>query len=375
MHTLLIDQIAKVNYKYSFSLANALKRQGVDVTLILDQKQEEENLTCKRVNLFNTDEKNIGKLAKFKNYVSSMRQIIKMCKKDRPEVVHTQWVIFSPLDYYYLRQIKKQCGKLIITIHDILPFNEKFYDKFFHRKIYGIADEIIVQTDANVERFGEIFPQYRGKAHMIPHGHFLDYVTVCDCQAAREKLKIPDDKFVLLFFGQIKKVKGVGVLLEAFAEALKERKDLYLIIAGNVWKDDFSEYQRIIESNEIQSFVRTDIRYIPDEDVPYYYGACDICVLPYLDLYQSGVVQLVYGYKKPAISSDLPAFTGIVQEGKTGYVFPKGDSMQLCKKILESASNQQNLKQLGENGYKLIVEKFNWDDIAEKVVKLYCGND
>ncbi len=57
MKVLLVDQIAKVNYKYTFPLANGLKKAGVDVLLAIDQKEEKENCLCERINLFTTDEK------------------------------------------------------------------------------------------------------------------------------------------------------------------------------------------------------------------------------------------------------------------------------------------------------------------------------
>ena len=61
---------------------------------------------------------------------------------------------------------------------------------------------------------------------MIPHGHFMDYAQKIEKNIAREKLQIPQDKFVYLFFGQIKKVKGVDVLLKAWAKVIKENQEL-----------------------------------------------------------------------------------------------------------------------------------------------------
>ena len=77
--------------------------------------------------LFNTDEKNIGKIKKLFNYVSSYRAILKELKSGKYDIIHTQWLIFSPVDYYYLRKIVRKCGvKLIVTIHDKLPINQKY---------------------------------------------------------------------------------------------------------------------------------------------------------------------------------------------------------------------------------------------------------
>ena len=70
MKVLLLDQIAKVNYKYSYSLAQALSDSGTDIEMAIDLKQEDEGVSVKRYRLFNTDEKNVGKIKKMINYIS-----------------------------------------------------------------------------------------------------------------------------------------------------------------------------------------------------------------------------------------------------------------------------------------------------------------
>ena len=64
-------------------------------------------------------------------------------------------------------------------------------------------------------------------------------------------MNIPTNKFVFLFFGQIKKVKGVDILLKAFSKLAKEREDVYLIVAGNTWKSDYSYYKKIADERVI----------------------------------------------------------------------------------------------------------------------------
>ena len=57
--------------------------------------------------------------------------------------------------------------KYVATVHDILPFNEKFYDKYFHKKLYGLADSIILQAPGNVNRFAELFPELKEKYNVM----------------------------------------------------------------------------------------------------------------------------------------------------------------------------------------------------------------
>lgn len=368
MKTLLIDQIAKVNYKYTFPLANELMNAGINIELAIDQKPEDENCSCRKYHFFNTDEKNVRKLKKVINYVESYKKIDELLKRNHYDIVHSEWYTLSPIDYYFIHGFKKKYGiRYVATVHDILPFNRHFYDLYYHRKLYSLADAIILQAPGNVDRFNKLFPEDKGKVHMIPHGHMLDYVEPKNKVESRERLNIPQDKKVFLFFGQIKKVKGVELLLKAFLKLLQKRENIYLVIAGSVWKADFSKCQEIIDKNNFKGLLKTDIKYIPDEEVPYYYSAADICVLPYTDVYQSGVIQLAYGYKKTVVSSDLPAFTQFVKEGKTGFVAKNNDVDSLVC-AMERAANSNRLEEMGEAGYELVEKELNWGQLAKRIV-------
>lgn len=370
MKVLLIDQIAKVNYKYTYPLANGLSKAKVDVELVIDQKKENENSLQKKYRYFITSDKQTGKIRKVYNYISSYFKIGKILKKGHYDVLHTEWYILSPVDYFFIKNFKAKYGvKYIATVHDILPFNEKFYDMNYHGKLYDLADSIILQAPINMQRFAELFPNDKNKTLLIPHGHMLDYVEYFDSFKARDILNIPEDKTVFLFFGQIKKVKGVDILLKAILELKKEREDFFVIIAGNVWKADFRECQEIIDDNNLTNILYTDIRYIPDEEIKYFYSAADVCVLPYTDVYQSGVIQLAYGYKKAVVSSNLPAFTQFVHDEETGYTFQNKNVNDLKEKMLLCLNNKDKLSQFGKNGYDLVKNKLNWDNLAKEIIE------
>ena len=372
MKILLLDQIASINYKYSFSLANALIALNHTVELVADDKKEDRFAKCKIYNKFSSNQKGYGKLRKliklFRAYFFSLRK----AKSEHFDIVHLQWVQFSPVDYLFVRILKANGKKIIMTVHDILPFNEKKYDHFFHRKIYQLCDQIIVQAETNIKRFQDAFPESAHKIHFVPHGHFLTFAETHPMGQARDYLKIPHQKFVFLFFGQIKKVKGVGVLLKSFSKLLKDKSNAYLVVAGNTWKDEFELYKKIIEEENLQANnLKLDIRFIPDEEVGYYYSACNIAVLPYLDVYQSGVVQLAYAYKKPVIATSIPAFMEIVENEKTGLLCDANSVQSLCSAMMSAMENASCLEQWGELGYQKIAEKFSWEKIAKDVSSVY----
>ncbi len=289
------------------------------------------------------------------------------------DIIHTQWFQLSPIDYYFLKKAKSKGVHIVATVHDIMPFNTKFYDKIYFRKLYDLSDRIIVQAEANIHRFNELFPECSNKVEYIPHGHYLDFSHLIDQESARKRMNIPTNKFVFLFFGQIKKVKGVDILLKAFSKLAKEREDVYLIVAGNTWKADYSYYKKIAEEGNLNADkLRMDIRFIPDELIDYYYSACDVAVLPYTDVYQSGVVQLAYSYDKPAIVSSLKPFTEVVKGGESGLTFDAGNEDELYKTMNQAANmNHNDLLVMAHRGKEYISHKYSWEIIGEKTYSLY----
>ena len=162
------------------------------------------------------------------------------------------------------------------------------------------------------------------------------------------------------------------MLLTAFGQLCRRRDNLFLVVAGSVWKDDFSVYQELIDRFGLDSSVlRTDIRFIPEDELSAYYSACDVCVLPYRDVYQSGVLQLVYAYEKPPVASRIPSFLELVREGETGYLFDVGSEESLAQALERAAGDREHWASLGRRGQALVRQALSWDRIAEQVLALY----
>jgi len=373
MKVVIIDQISKVNYKYTFSLCNQLVNNDVDLILINDQKKDMNECKIDYKQWFNSTEDS-NKISKGINYISAWRKVISLIKEKKIDILHVQWFLLSPIDYYFISKAKKLGIKILVTIHDILPFNTKFYDYKYHKKIYQIADSIIVQGEVNKTKLLNLFPDIenlQSKTVYIPHGNFVDYVEEVKKNDARKYLNLPENKVILLFFGQIKKVKGLDVLIKAMKQVCDKRKDVLLVIAGKVWDDNFEVYDKLINENGLTDFIRGDIKYIADEDVKYYFGSSDVVILPYKNVYQSGVVQLAYSYKKPVIATNVGAFKEVVENEISGLLVPPDNVECLSNAILSMINDKEKLDKYGVNGYKIINDKFGWPEIASKVYNIY----
>lgn len=373
MKVLFVDQISTVNYKFSFSIIENLK-ENVDFIFVCDEKKFNGNNVVSYDFFNGTTSKEKNKIQKAITYVIAWKKILNLCKTNKIDILHVQWFILSPVDLYFIDKIKKMGTKIVVTVHDILPFNEKFYDYKSHKKIYNLADKIIVQAKPNINRINSLFDGISDKVAYIPHGNFMGHASIISKDKAKELLGIEKDKKVVLFFGQIKKVKGLDVLIKAFNEIIKSKKndDILLVIAGKVWGDDFSVYENLI--NEVDSNkIRCDIKYIPDEEISWYYCAADINVLPYREIYQSGVVHLAYAYEKPVIATNIGSFPEVIIDGETGILVEKDNHKELENAILSLIYDDERMKDMGRKGKKHIENNFSWDAITKDIEDIYIS--
>lgn len=262
--------------------------------------------------------------------------------------------------------------KIVSTVHDVESFsgrNRKSLSKIY----YKIVDKVIVHNFVCREQLNNILKSYslHKDVIIVPHGNYIDSTRCLDRSIARQKLDIglSDEDFVFLFFGQIKTVKGLDLLIESFAKLVNSGCNAKLVIAGRVWKDSYEKYQNLIDAYSIQDSVVSKIEYIPDECVPLYFSSSDIVVLPYKKIFQSGVLIQAMGYKRAVITSDLPAMMEMVQDGVNGYLFESGNAESLCKTLRRAITEDNKL--VAESAYEMIRSEYSWDRVALLLDSIY----
>lgn len=207
---------------------------------------------------------------------------------------------------------------------------------------------------------------------IIPHGNYRNsYPELIDRKIAREKLGFFSNEKYLLFFGQIKGVKRLDLLLDAFAEVLKLNPDVRLIIAGKVVDVPFQVYQSQIDRLEIGHKCTCLIRYIKNDEVPLLYAASDLVVLPYERIYQSGVLLMAMSFARAVVVSDVPGMLEIVRNGVSGYVFKRGNTSSLSACLISALSNADEIDEIARQGLKLMVSDYGWCKIGITHMNLY----
>lgn len=316
---------------------------------------------------------NTSNFGKLKNLLSGTLKGIKFAKKNKVGTIIFHSFSFEIKDFLLVMLIKISGFKIYTIAHDISGFAKNDSTKIRSLIFNKLSDRIIAQNQFSLSKIKEILnPEHHEKLSLIPHGHFMNLPdSSIDYNNARQKLNIPAEKKIILFFGQIKKVKGLDVLIKALKYC---NSDINLYIAGKPWKDDFNTYQLIIDNDNLQSRIIPQIGYIEDSQREILFKAADVIVIPYREIYQSGVLLMAMSYNKPVIASDLPANKEIVSHLKNGLLFQSENEKDLAEKIntiFQMLDNdEQQLKSLLESARENLDKNYSWDLIGSRYQKL-----
>jgi len=366
---------------YDFNLLKSLSiQEDAVVTLYtcdVTKPKKDMNVKLLYKNIFGKSNKFFRAFRYLKGTLASLMD----ARKNKANIIHLHFFGFNSLEYFNLYMAKKVFGFVVVgTVHDVESFekyanndtSEHNYEKFIR-----LMDGIVVHTDyAREELINNIGTELISPSKIKTiYACDLDYATLdnnqIDMNFAREKLNLPRERKILLFFGQIKKVKGLDVLLKALSYVHKEIPEILLVVAGKVWKDDFSEYERLIEDHSLQNSVDLRIDFVANEDVPYYFNAVDAIVLPYQKIYNSGVLIRAMSFATPVIASDFGPFKEFITNRKNGYLFKTGDEKALATKILNALQKEDKLSDIGKEGKRTIKEEFSLAEIGQQYNEFY----
>ncbi len=360
---------------YDFGLCAGLGAAGVDV--VLQTCDETVIPDCAGFVVRHTYHGIFGKTSAWRRglrFVSGSLRAVVFAVLEERKVIHLHLFHVGALPFMNVLLARLMARKLVITAHDVESFVTSLEVPLISRMAYRLAHRVIAHNNISRDELKARLHVPVDKIAVIPHGNYLHALRpMPPVDIARAKLGIPANAKVLLFFGQIKDVKGLDLLLKAMPLVLQRHPNAVLLIAGKPWKTDFAAYQAKIDELGINHACITNIRFIPDEEVSLYYGAADLVVLPYLRIYQSGVVLMAMSYEKAVLVSDIPGMLEVVNDQETGFVFHSGNVDDLVQKICTIFTNQLAMESVAKRGYSLMKDKYDWAVIGNKTKDLYAS--
>ena len=297
----------------------------------------------------------------------------KHIRKLRPDaLILRYWTPFlAPCFGTICRIVAKNNHTVIIAqLDNVVPHEKHFFDKFLTRYFIGSAHGFLYMSQSVKNDLDKIQKNNNSKKQLFaPHPLFCNFAEKRMRNEACLHLNLPAEKRYLLFFGLIRKYKGLDLLLDAWAELRKKglTDNKKLIVAGEFYTDK-KQYIQQMEHLGISDDVILHDRFIRDEDVKYYFSLADVLVQPYKSATQSGVSQIAYQFETPMIVTNVGGLAENVPHGKTGYVV-KPDALVLSQSI-EKIYENNNLQKMSEN-MKTEKRRFSWEYFSEQLETLY----
>lgn len=290
-------------------------------------------------------------------------------KKRRPDLVIVRyWLPFmGPCLGTILRRIKTNRHSKIVCIADnVMPHEKRPGDKPFTRYFIKPVDAFITMSEkvyADLQQFTTQKPVLT-----IPHPLYDNFGDRMDMAKARQHLQIPTDVPLILFFGFIRKYKGLDLLLEAMGILKQKGLLYYLLIAGECYEDKESYLKQIAELG-INEQVFNHMQFITDSDMKYYLSAADVVVQPYRNATQSGVTPLAYHFEVPMIVTNVGGLPALVPDGKVGLV-AEPNAASLTEKIEQyfTMGKAAFLPHLQEEK-----KKYSWTLMTKSIMALAFG--
>lgn len=229
------------------------------------------------------------------------------------------WIPFmGPALGTILRLVRKNKHTRIIGLADnIIPHEKRPGDRLFTRYFIGSCHAFITMSEKVMTDLRSM--EQTKPALLVAHPLYDNFGEKISKEEARQKLGIAVNEKVILFFGFIRKYKGLDILLEAMADPRIKEAGIKLLVAGEFYEDEKAYHDRIAHLGiSEQLIMRTS--FIPDRDVVNYFCAADVVIQPYRNATQSGVTPLAYHFEKPMVVTNVGGLPAMVPDRQCGLV-------------------------------------------------------
>lgn len=346
------------------------------------------------------------------NNPASWNKTVEIIKNIDPQKVIFQWAIAIqglPMGYIAQKLKKSTKAEIIFDLHVVKQKESSIIDNIFLKKALKIPHTYVVHALKTYDELKELFPNFKYHLSMdgvrdntpdvknvikLYHPIYDMFTPNPNLDVEKLKQEIGLNKYVFLFFGFIRKYKGLHNVILAFNELLKRRKDVSLLIVGeSFWhtldskklstkikrflfntikrvllrkSDDESNYNPLamVDELNLHDYVKIFNHYIPNEDVHKYFQISDINVLFYLTATPSGVESISYNFHMPIVATKVGHFPETIQEGYNGYLAEPND-IQSMTDAMEKAINFP----INRDNVKATADKMSWENYAKTIMK------
>lgn len=368
---LVVDTLSGSN-DYAVSLATALAEK-TDLTFLTVCDSQLSDTSSYRL-LRTIPPPSANRLQQASRLAKYLAVLSRELWRHRKGVVHIQFFRSKLLEFpIYAAARLTFLNKVIFSAHNALPHERKSWHHVFFQLWYRLVDEIHVLGNYTSQQLREMgVPE--SKIHWIPHGNFELFLSrhqPAPPPLTRKEYGAGADDIVFLMYGLIRPYKGLDLLTEAFCQIPTTSK-AYLIVAGGGNRNLFDLAMERLQKANKDTRAMLRFRFVEDAELSNLVAACDVVVLPYRHVYQSGVLVLAMTYGKAIIASDLGGIRDYVTHGREALLVDPTNTDEFSHAIETLSNDTHRRLELGRQARSRALQAYGWPEIADQLVKLYA---
>ncbi|HQH26571.1 MAG TPA: glycosyltransferase, partial [Oligoflexia bacterium] len=297
---------------------------------------------------------------------ATWRRCVQEIVREQPDLVLLTWVhpFHAPVYWYLLKQLKTLTrAQLMLVCHNILPHEGFPGAGLLTHLTFRLADSLIVHsthaaheariiTKSRIPILTLFLPlEHRPCALEAHPSKALQEVKPGSSEAESKRCDYSPvpvwdkcEELRMLFFGTIRKYKGLDILLSALNLVARRFPHFRLTVAGELFyanslrclpvSHGIKRLTQNIVRLGLAEHVKLDLRYIPDSEVPRLFREAHLVMLPYRSVWQSAVLPLAYSFGKPVIAAATGGLLDAVIDGQSGYFAEAGNPASFAEAIL-----------------------------------------
>jgi glycosyltransferase involved in cell wall biosynthesis len=283
-----------------------------------------------------------------------------------PGLVILKWWIpfFAPAFAYTVGPLRRRGTRVVLVCDNLVPHERRPGDRALTNLMLRASDGYLVMSESVERDLDALKPG--APRRRVTHPFYAQFDRGrYTRETARARLSL--DGEVVVFFGYVRRYKGLDVLLRAWPR-VRARRPATLVVGGEFY-EDAAPYREL--ASAAGGSVRLLDRYLGDDEVEALLKAADVVVLPYRSATQSGVTHVAYALGVPVITTDVGGLRETVRPGETGMVVPPEDPEALAGAIVEFF--ERDLGPRLRAGVEALRAAHSWSVLADQVVAL--GDD
>jgi glycosyltransferase involved in cell wall biosynthesis len=282
-----------------------------------------------------------------------------------PGTVVLKWWLpfFAPSFASSVGPLRRHGTRVLLVCDNLVPHEHRPFDGALTRWMLRNSDGYLVMSDSVERDLDRLKPG--AVRRRVKHPLYAQFDRGrWTRETARARLGVDGD--VVLFFGYVRRYKGLDTLLEAWPN-VRARRPATLVVAGEFY-EDAAPYRALAQAAGGEPGVRLLERYIPDEEVEALFKAADLVVLPYRSATQSGVTHVAYALGVPVLTTDVGGLAETVHPGETGLIVPPEDPGALAAGIVEFFDRGMAPRLRG--GVARLQREHSWEALATETLQL-----